>query len=90
MNEAGEHSVEIVLKDPAGAEVVRLNGEIKVGVGPTATGGRVRVPQVVNMERLVFQKPGGYSFDVSVDGEHQVSVPLFLHDATPRGSVAQA
>jgi hypothetical protein len=90
MNEAGEHSVEIVLKDPAGAEVVRLNGEIKVGMGPTASGGRVRVPQVVNMERLVFQKPGGYSFDVSVDGEHQVSVPLFLHDATPRGNVARA
>ncbi len=90
LNEAGDHTVEIVLKAPDGAEVVRLNGDIKVGMGPTATGGRVRVPQVVNMERLVFQTPGGYSFDVAVDGEHQVSVPLFLHDATPGGPVAQA
>jgi len=90
LNEAGDHKVEIVLKAPGGEEVVRFNGDIKVGVGPTEGGGRVRVPQVVNMERLVFKKPGGYSFDVAVDGEHQVSVPLFLHDATPRGSVAQA
>jgi hypothetical protein len=90
MNEAGDHSVEIVLRDPDGGEVVRLNGEIKVGPGSVATGGRVRVPQVVNIERLVFQKAGRYSFDVSVDGEHQVSVPLFIHDATPRGPVAQA
>ena len=90
MKEAGDHKVEIVLRDPDAAEVVRLNGDIKVGPGPAAAGGRVRVPQVVNMERLVFQKPGRYSFDVAVDGEHQVSVPLFIHDAAPRGPVAQA
>jgi hypothetical protein len=59
-------------------------------MGPAAIGGQVRVPQVVNIERLVFQKAGRYSFDVSVDGEHQVSVPLFIHEATPTGSVAQA
>lgn len=90
LNEAGDHTVEIVLRDPDGGEVVRLNGEIKVGPGSAGTGGRVRVPQVVNMERLVFQKAGRYSFDVAVDGEHQVSVPLFIHDASPRGPVAQA
>ena len=90
MNEAGDHKVEIVLKDPEGGEVVRLNGDIRVGPGPPATGGRVKVPQVVNMERLVFQTPGRYSFDVSVDGEHHVSVPLFLHEAGPKGPVARA
>ena len=90
IQEAGDHTVEIVLKDPAGVEVIRLNGDIKVGMGPTAVGGRVRVPQVVNMDRLVFKKPGQYSFDVAVDGEHQVSIPLIIHDATPRGPVAQA
>lgn len=90
MKEAGNHRVEIVLRDPDGEEVVRLNGEIKVGVGPPAEGGRIRVPQVINMERLVFPRAGRYSFDVSVDGEHQVSVPLFLHDARPKRPVAQA
>ncbi len=90
MNEAGDHKVEIVLRDPEGGEVVRINGDIKVGLGPAQAGARIRVPQVINMERLVFPKPGRYSFDVSVDGEHQVSVPLFLHDASPKGRVAQA
>ena len=90
LNEAGDHKVEIVLRDPDGGEVVRLDGDIKVGLGPPATGGRIRVPQVINMERLVFQRPGRYSFDVGVDGEHQVSVPLYLHDAGPPGPMAQA
>ena len=90
MNEAGDHNVSIVLRDPDGEEVVRLNGEMKVGVGSPASGGRVRVPQVINMDRLVFKKEGRYSFEVSVDGEHHTSVPLYLHQVTPRGPVAQA
>lgn len=90
MNEAGDHKVTIVLRDPDGEEVVRLNGEMKVGLGSVASGGRVRVPQVVNMDRLVFKKEGRYSFDVSVDGEHHVSVPLHLHQARAQGPVAQA
>jgi len=90
MTEAGDHEVTIVLRDPDGEEVVRLNGEMKVGVGTTATGGRVKVPQVVNMDRLVFKKEGRYSFDVSVDGDHQVSVPLYLQQAGSQGPVAQA
>jgi hypothetical protein len=90
LNEAGDHKVEIVLRDPDGGEVVRLNGDIKVGLGRPAAGGRIHVPQVINMERLVFEKPGRYSFDVGVDGVHQASVPLFLHDAGPPGPIAQA
>ena len=90
VKEAGDHTVEIVLKDPDGAEMARLNGGIKVGPGFAAEGGRVRVPQVVNLDRLEFKQPGRYSFNVAVDGEHQVSIPLFIHDASPRGPVAQA
>jgi len=92
MKEAGTHSVEILLSDPEGKEVLRLNGEIKVGPGPLGSGGRVAVPQVINMERVVFPRPGRYAFDVSLDGAHQVSVPLFLHDfdTRPRGPMAQA
>ena len=90
LTEAGAHKVEIVLSDPDGEEVVRLDGEIQVAPGPPAAGGRVRVPQVVNMDRLVFPRPGQYAFDVSVDGENQVSVPLFLHEVRPPGPMAQA
>jgi hypothetical protein len=90
MNEAGDHEVAIVLMDPDGGEVVRMNGEIKVGVGPPVAGGRIRVPQVVNMDRLVFKGPGRYTFDVLVDGEHKASIPLFIHDARPKGPMAEA
>ncbi len=85
MNEAGAHAIQIRLSDPEGKEVVRLNGDLKVGPGPAVAGGRVRIPQVINMERLVFARAGRYAFDVSVDGEHQVSVPLFLHDTATGG-----
>jgi hypothetical protein len=90
MNEAGTHSVEIRLGDPDGGEVVRLNGEMKVGPGPVVSGGRVRIPQVINMDRLIFPRPGRYAFDVSVDGAHQVSIPLFLHEVASGRSSAQA
>jgi hypothetical protein len=90
LTEAGGHKVAIVLSDPDGGEVLRLDGDIHVGAGSAATGGRVRVPQVVNMERLVFKRPGGYAFNVLVDGEHQVSVPLFLHETAPPRGVARA
>jgi hypothetical protein len=88
--EAGTHTVAIRLSDPEGKEVLRLDGEITVPPGSMGDGGRVAVPQIINMERIVFPRPGRYAFDISLDGEHQVSVPLFLHDARPMGPVAHA
>ncbi len=79
LGEAGNHQVEIVLKDPDGKEMMRLNGDLQVGPGPAMSGGEVRVPQVLNIERLVFPKAGRFIFDVAVDGVHQVSVPLVVH-----------
>lgn len=90
MNEAGDHAVEISLKDPAGEEMGRINGTVAVGFGPTETGGRITVPQVINMDGLVFTQAGRYSFDVQIDGDHHVSVPLFLHQAASPPPVAQA
>jgi hypothetical protein len=81
MNEAGSHKIEIVLRDPEGGEVVRVTGEIHIGPGAADTGGRVRVPQVLNFDQLVLPMGGRYAFDVSVDGEHHLSIPLMLHEA---------
>mgnify|MGYP001076050055 CR=1 FL=1 len=90
MNEAGDHAVKILLSDPDGKEVLPVNGTIKIGLGHPAAGGLVRVPQVINLDGVPFEKPGRYAFDVSVDGDHKVSVPLYLHDADTKASVAQA
>ncbi len=90
MNEAGSRQVEIRLSSPGGEEMLKMNGEIQVTPGPMAAGGQVRVPQVVNIERLVFPEPGRYSFDVSVDGEHQITLSLFLQDQGAAQPPAQA
>ena len=80
MGEAGHHKMEIVLKDPDGSRMMGMNGDFSVGPGPALSGGQVRVPQVLNIERLVFPKAGRYAFDVSLDGEHHVSISLFVHE----------
>ena len=90
MNEAGAHRVEILLADPEGATVMKMNGDLKVGPGSAATGGRVKVPQILNLDRLPLKIPGQYSFNVSVDGEHHVSVPLQVDDTGGRGTGARA
>jgi len=80
MGEAGPHKIQIVLRDPDGGKMMGMSGEFQVGPGPALSGAQVRIPQVLNIERLTFPKAGQYSFDVSLDGEHHVSVPLFVHE----------
>ncbi len=76
LNETGQHEVDIVLKDPDGHEVVRVDGEMNLAPGTSGMVDGVRVPQVLNMDGLVFSKPGRYGFDVRVDGEHHATLPL--------------
>jgi hypothetical protein len=82
--------MEIVLHDPTGSRVMGMNGEFHVGPGPALAGGQVRIPQVLNIERLVFPKAGRYAFNVSLDGEHQVSIPLFVQEIRGGRPAAQA
>ena len=85
-SEIGSHEVHIRMSDPDGAEVLSLNGEIQLG-GRAAQDG-IRVPHILNLDGLVFAGPGMYSFDVKVDGEHHVSLPLSVEG--PRGQGAAA
>lgn len=86
-NDAGKHQITIALKGPDGSEVVRLNGDLQVGAPSFSAGsGTIRVPHVLNLDGLVFEKSGTYAFDVAVDGEHQVSIPLHLVDGGSAGA----
>lgn len=87
MGEAGAHKMKIVLRDPDGSRMMDMNAEFQVGPGTARSGGTARVPQVLNIERLVLPKEGRYTFDVSLDGEHHVSIPLYVHHRGGRGSV---
>jgi hypothetical protein len=80
--EAGEHELVIALRNPGGGELLRADGKLTIGAGPGSAQEGVRVPQVLNFDGLVFEEEGRYSFDVTVDGVHQVAVPLRVASAS--------
>lgn len=87
IHEVGKHKVGIVLRSPDGREAVRIDGEMNLSAGPRGVVEGVLVPHILNMDGLVFPVPGRYAFDVVVDGEHHVSIPLTVQGP---GSSAQA
>ena len=86
-SEIGSHEVHIRMSDPGGAEVLSLNGEMQLAGGASA-GDVIRVPHILNLDGLVFTRPGIYSFDVKVDGEHHVSLPLSVEGPQGPGAAA--
>jgi hypothetical protein len=64
----------IALKDPSGDEVLGMEGALQLGPGPV--GEWMLIPHVINFDGVVFPTPGRYAFDVIIDGEHAVAVPL--------------
>lgn len=86
-SEIGSHEVHIRMSDPNGREVLSLNGEMQLVGGAAAQDG-IRVPHILNLDGLVFTVPGMYSFDVKVDGEHHVSLPLSVEGPPGRGAAA--
>lgn len=96
MDEAGDHEVAIRLMGPDGEEVVGLDGTLQVGPGPGSAGGAIRVPHVLNLDGLVFPSAGRYTFEIRVDGEHHLSLPLTVSgrqgggQGVPTGPPAEA
>ena len=88
MQDAGVHKAEILLQTPRGEELVRLNGEINLDPGPAGAGGMIRVPQVINLDGLVFPEAGRYALEVKVDGQHHVGLPLTVMAQAPPASRA--
>jgi hypothetical protein len=85
LDQAGTHAVTIAVQDPDGAQVARMDGEIKLAPGrPDA---RIRVPQIVHLDGFVFPKAGIYSIQVSIDEQTLTSLALRVSEAT---RVAQA
>jgi hypothetical protein len=87
VDEAGQHDVEIVLRDPEGDEVVRVDGEMMLGPGSGGVANGVKVPQVLNIDGLVFPRSGRYGFDIRVDGDLHETLPLTVTDV---GQAARA
>ena len=76
VQEVGKHDIGIALKAPDGREVMRIDGEMNLSAGPRQVATGVLVPHILNLDGLIFPVAGRYAFDVRVDGEHHVSIPL--------------
>ena len=79
IHEMGKHGVSIQLRDPSGHEAMRIDGEMHLGGGPRGVAHGVKLPHILHLDGMVFPGPGTYFFEVAVDGEHHVSVPLTVH-----------
>jgi hypothetical protein len=76
VQEVGKHDIGISLRAPDGKQLMKIDGQMKLAPGPRLDGGAVLVPHVLNMDGLIFPMAGRYAFDVSVDGQHHVTIPL--------------
>ncbi|HZD04156.1 MAG TPA: hypothetical protein VE173_04535 [Longimicrobiales bacterium] len=56
-------------------------GGFQIGASGAALTEGIRVPQVFNVDGVVFREAGRYAFDVRVDGEHHASIPLRVERA---------
>lgn len=64
-DDAGEHQADIRLVDPDGAQMLRLDG--RLGVTGGRPGSASHLPHILNLDGLVFPRPGVYRFEVRVD-----------------------
>jgi hypothetical protein len=79
--EQGAHRMEVRLMDADGGQLFKAEGAMQV---PGGVPGRLLKPHVImGLGGISFQKPGDYSFEVIVDGQHMKSVPLYVMDTPP-------
>jgi hypothetical protein len=82
--EIGHHPILIQLVDDDGAEVLRGDGTVQIGEPPAG------VLEVEAGAVLVFDVPleraGTYTFEIAVDGRHEVSVPIIVSQMAEPGA----
>ena len=81
----GKHKVEIRLRGADGQDILRLDGEVRVGPG-ASTGEHTRIAQVLNLDGVVFPRPGAYRFEIRINDELAAPVPLLLEGVEGRSA----
>lgn len=74
----GKMAVEIRLLGPGDEQILRLDGQVEARPGREAA--EVRIPQVLNLDGIVFPEEGTYRFLVAVDGEEIGAIPLEVEE----------
>lgn len=79
----GEHRVEIVLRGPEDQDVLRLDGQVRLGPTKPARGA-TRIAQVLNLDGVVFPQAGRYRFEIRINDQAATPVHLVLEGAESR------
>lgn len=72
--EVGDHGVLIQLVDDTGREVLRGEGNVQIGEPPAGVTD-IEAAAVLAFD-VPLERPGVYTFDISVDGTRAVAVPI--------------
>jgi hypothetical protein len=83
--EQGTCKLEVRLMDADGGQVFKAEGPMEVSGG--APGRPAKPHVIIGLSGISFGKPGDYSFEILVDGQHMKSVPLYVTEAPPVGPV---
>jgi hypothetical protein len=74
--EIGDHPIMITLQDGEGREVLRGDGQVQIGEPPAGIT-EVEAGAVLAFD-VPLERPGTYTFDIYVDGELAVQVPVMV------------
>jgi len=79
--EEGEHAVKINIIDQDGTSVVKpVETSVNVKFKDTSVTS-VAVNMILNIQGLKLPEYGEYSIDLAINGRHEASLPLYLHQA---------
>ncbi|KPK00575.1 MAG: hypothetical protein AMK71_08170 [Nitrospira bacterium SG8_35_4] len=77
--EEGEHSFRITIVNEDGQQVISpFETKLYIKLTDISTGSIAR-NMILNLQGLKFEKFGEYSIDLSVDGRHELSIPLYVN-----------
>jgi len=84
-SEVGEHKVRIAFVDEDGTAVIPpLDGALNFKLNEHATGACANL--ILNLSGVKFQKFGVFSIDLSIDGQYEKSLPLYIRQVPARGA----
>lgn len=83
-SEEGRHQLGINVVDDDGKPIIPQQLQIPVDVVVPGDSSFISRNFVLNIQGLQFNQPGLYSMDVSLDGRHQISIPLAVKQV-PKG-----
>ena len=77
-----KHHLDIRFIDEDGAQLLKINAHIVVPPAPDSGRPR-RFTHPIQINGLRFKKPGGFAFEVRVNGDLAVTLPLQVIESTP-------